>query len=148
MRRIFDFRRCFSGQVGYTVLCLIIIPQKWTAFACGSTFLHQTFIEPVSNYYTHKKHASCDCVFLCIFIHYYCLNCCISTKLSPIYVILICQHDRYDCRLWRALQCKLVLVNFNDWFVISSSSFNKFCEPMLPLFLWLPKKVLDQMDHI
>ena len=48
-----------------------------------------------------------------------CLNCCISTKASQIVCIinvhiLICQHEKWDCRLWKVLCSNAsILENFH-----------------------------------
>ena len=65
-----------------------------------------------------------------------CLKYFIFTKHSQIVYlmnvyILVCQHAKYDCRLWKALWFNRFLGNFqlllHIWNVITSSNFYKLC---------------------
>ena len=99
------------------------ISQKWTPFLFGNTYLHQTFTECVSNRYPHFGVLICQmwlqvmesplillrfCVSSYIIDDYSHLNCCISNKLSQIVClinvhILLCQHAKSNCKLWKVL---------------------------------------------
>ena len=56
----FHFWNCFPVQGGNTALRLKNISQKWAEFAFGSTYLHQTFTECVSNQYAHFYIFTCQ----------------------------------------------------------------------------------------
>ena len=81
--------------------------QKWTAFALGNTYLHQTFKECVSNQYTRFYILKCQMwlhvmerplillrfsVFSYLIYDYSCLKCFIFIKLSQI-VCLVIKHN-------------------------------------------------------
>ena len=97
--RFLIFETVFLGRSATLPYVWKIISQKWAAFAFGSTYLHQTFTECMFNQYTHFDTSTCqmwlqvvECHlillhFLGIFIHY-CLNYCISTKLSLIICLI------------------------------------------------------------
>ena len=114
----FIFSRPFSwAGRQYCPLSEKIISQKWAAFAFGSTYLHQTFIEYMSNQYTYFHISTCqmwlhvmECPFILLrflgfFIHYYwpfmsellyfhLIVCLINTH------ILIYRNARYHSKLW------------------------------------------------
>ena len=119
----------FLGRTATLPYVWKTISQKWAPFAIGSTSLHQTFTEYVSNQYTHFDILICQMrlqvmeqllILLCIFwVFSYiidkhsCLKYCIFTKLSQI-VYLIDVH----VLLYEYAKCNCWLCNVLSFFCI------------------------------
>ena len=80
-----QFLTYFSRKSVFILFLRKVIDPKWTVFAFGNTYFHQTFMECVSNKYTHfdYQHARWEVMerLYCIF---WVFSYIISTKLSQI----------------------------------------------------------------